>query len=207
MPILIPIASAAYGIYSSAHAASKKNQAEKELQNQANNFKPNQSILDYYDKALSKYSPNPYESQSYQNQNNSIQRNLATGISSLQSRRLGLAGVAGQVQQANDASSKAAANAQIQSGQDLSRLGSASSMKTAEQQKKFDMLYNLQAQKAGAYASTENSGIRNIFNGLSTAAAMYGADKASGGNGWGGAGSSNAYTMRRMPYNPETLPY
>ena len=62
----------------------------------------------------------------------------------------------------------------MQQGQDLARLGQASGMKTQEQQKKFDMLYNLQAQKAGAYAQTQNSGLQNVFNGLSSAASLYG---------------------------------
>ena len=203
MPILIPLATTAYGIYSSSHAASQRKQAENNLENQANNMKPNASILDYYQKSLAKYSANPYESQSYQQQNNQIQRNLATGINSTQNKRLGLAGIAGQVQQANDAQAKAASNAQAQSGADLARLGNAAGMKTAEEQKKTDLLFNLQAQKAGAYASTENSGIRNIFNGLSTAASMYGGyednrSSAFGGLGYGGSQSDRISKLNKI---------
>ncbi len=46
-------------------------------------------------------------------------------------------------------------------------------MKTNEDQKKFDMLYNLKAMKAGAAANTVNSGIKNLYGGLSTLGAGY----------------------------------
>lgn len=172
----VAVASAAYGAYQSIKAGQQRKKAEAELEKQANEFKPNASILDFYNKALSKYNPNPYQSQSFQQQNNQIQRNLATGINAAGSKRLGLGAIAGQVQQANDASARAVGNAEMQGAQDLARLGQASGMKTQEQQKKFDMLYNLQAQKAGAYAQTQNSGLQNVFNGLSSAASMYSGD-------------------------------
>lgn len=173
MPWIVPLASAAYGIYQTAHAAHKKNQAEAALEKQAKDFQPNQSIMDYYGKALAKYNPNPYQTASYTQQNNQINRNLATGINATQNRRLGVGAIGGLVQQANDASARAAGNAETQNRQDLGLLGSAAGAKTNEQQKKFDMLYNLTAMKAGASAQTENSGIQNIFSGLSSAAYMY----------------------------------
>lgn len=194
MPVLIPLATAAYGIYQSEHAKSQKNKAEADLEKQAKEFQPNSSIMDFYNKALAKYNANPYQSAGYQQQNNQIQRNLATGISAASNRRLGLGAIAGQVQQANDASARAVGNAEMQQGQDLARLGQAGAMKTAEQQKKFDMLYNLSAQKAGAYAQTQNSGMQNVFNGLSSAASLaaeYGWDgKKDRSGGLGNYGNS-----------------
>ena len=73
---------------------SGKRKAERNLENYAeNNIKPNTSILDFYQKALSKYSANPYSSLAYQNQTNNIQRNLATGLNNTQDKRGGLATV------------------------------------------------------------------------------------------------------------------
>lgn len=173
MPWLIPVATAVYGIYQSASASAKRKKAEAALENQVNQEKPDSSILDYYNKALAKYSPNPYQSISYNQQNNQIQRNLATGLNNAQDRRLGLGALGGLVQQANDSSAKAAANADAQGRQDLSVLGGAAQRLSSEKKRLFDMKYNLQAAKAGAYASTQNTGMRNIFNGLSNAASMY----------------------------------
>lgn len=193
MPVLIPLASAAYGIYSSAHSAHKKNVAERDLENQAKNFQPNQSLIDFYGKTLSKYNANPYQSISYNQQKNQINRNLATGLSASQNKRLGLGAVGGLVQNANDASARAAGNAEAQSRQDLGLLGQAAGAKTQEQQKKFDMMYNLTAAKAGAYASTENTGLQNVFGGLSTAAYLYGmgGNGTTGNIGLGGLGKRN----------------
>jgi hypothetical protein len=173
MPI-VGLVGAGIGLYQGISGAVKAHKNEEALQNQVNQFQPNQSILDYYNKALARYSPNPYESTQYQQQNNQIQRNLATGINAANNKRQGLGALGGLVQQANDASAKAAGSAdQAQKGE-LQQLGQAANAKTAEQQKKFDMQYNLTAMKAGAGASMENSGISNLYGGLSNAAYLYG---------------------------------
>ena len=153
--------------------AGKARRTQKDLENYANTFQPNQSILDYYGKALQKYNVNPYNSTQYQTQQNNIGRNLATGIAASQNKRLGLSAIGGLVQGSNDASAKAVAQAEAEQGQNLSRLGQAAGMKTNEEQKKFDMLYNLKAMKAGQAANTVNSGIRNIFGGLGTLSGGY----------------------------------
>lgn len=163
------VVTAGIGAYQAISGGVKKRKAEKELEAQAREVQPNQSIMDYYNKALAKYNPNPTQTSTYQTQNNQIQRNLATGINAAQGKRLGLGAIAGQVQQANDANARAVSNAEAQQGQDLSRLAQASGMKTAEQQRKFDMLYNLKAMKAGQSASLQNTGLSNLYNGLGTA--------------------------------------
>ena len=165
---------AGVGLYQAISGGVKASNAQHDLENQANSFQPNASILDYYNKALAKYNPNPYDSLGYQQQNNQIQRNLATGINSFQNGRRALGAVGGLVQGADDSSAKAAVTAQMQGNQDLATLGRASAMKTAEEQKKFDMLYNLKAMKAGAGASEENTGISNLYGGLSNYAYMKG---------------------------------
>lgn len=202
MPIpLIPLAVAAYGAISSGIASRKRKKAEQELERQAAAHQPNASIIDYYNKSLAKFNVNPYQSASYTQQNNQIQRNLATGLNSAQNRRLGLGAIGGLVQQANDASARAVGNSESQSARELAMLGSAAGAKTNEQQRKFDMMYNLQAAKAGAYASTQNSGLQNLYSGLSTAAYMYGMgnDNNEEKNPWdnGYNAGANAWRMPR----------
>ncbi len=151
----------------------KAKRAQKDLEGYANSFQPNQSIMDYYNKSLEKYNTNPYQTQQYQQQNNLAQRNLATGLNFAQDRRGGLSSLGRLTQQANDAGAKAVSSAEAQQGQNLNRLGQAAGMKTNEEQKKFDLLYNLKAMKAGAAAGTVNSGIKNLYGGLSTLGAGY----------------------------------
>lgn len=200
MPWVIPLASAAYGAYSSARASSKREQSENKLEEQANSFQPNASILDYYNKALAKYSPNPYQTASYSQQSNEINRNLATGLNAASNKRLGLGAIGGLVQQANDASARAAGNAEASNRQDLSQLAQAAGMKTNEQQKKFDLMYNLTAAKAGAYAQTQNTGLQNLYGGLSNAAYMYASQEKSPWDNGINAGA-NAWKMPHIRAN------
>lgn len=161
-----------FGIGQSIFGGGARRKAEKDLEKYANSYQTNAGILDYYNKALSKYNPNAYQSQAYQQQNNQIQRNLATGISSAQNRRSGLMAIAGATQQANDASSKAVSNAEGIERQNLGILGNATNMKAGEERRKFDMIYNLKAMKAGQKAGVENAGYKNIFGGLGTMATL-----------------------------------
>jgi len=162
------------GLLQGIFGGGARRKSQKELETMADNYKPNEGILDYYNKALARYSANPYQSTGYQNQSNQIQRNLATSISSGQDRRQGLMGTAMAVQQANDAGARAAAQAEQQQGAALGQLGQAAGVKSAEDRRKFDMKYNLLAMKAGNSASTENQGYRNIFGGLSNLSTILG---------------------------------
>ena len=152
------------GVAQAAFSGRKKK--ERDLEKFANSYTPNSSIMDYYNKSLARYNANPYQSQSYQNQQNLINRNLATGLSASQDRRGGLAALSGLVQGSNDASARAGAMAENQQAQALSQLGSAAGAKTREDSKKFDMIYNLKAMKAGQAAATQNAGLKNAFGGL-----------------------------------------
>jgi hypothetical protein len=195
LPLLaVPaIAQGIFGLGQAIFGGGARRRAEKDLERQANSFQPNSSILDFYNKALAKYNPNPYQSQQYQQQNNQIQRNLASGISNAQDRRSGLMAISGLTQQANDASAKAVGNAEVMQGQALGRLGQAAGMKTNEQQKKFDMLYNLKAMKAGQKAGVENSGYKNIFGGLGSLTSIL---SGMGDNGGGDSGSGGGNSSR-----------
>jgi hypothetical protein len=155
----------------------KAKKSQRQLEGLVDSYQPNSSILDYYNKALSRYNPNPYSSAMYRMQNQQAGRGLTTGLNSLQDRRSALAGLPSLVSGYNDANLKAAAAAEGQQGQALSQLGNAAQMKANEDSKKFDMKYNLLAAKATGNNQIMNSGLQNMFGGLGTASNMYQANQ------------------------------
>jgi len=158
------------GLGQSIFGNKKRKRTEADLDKYANSFQPNQSILDYYDKALKKYNPDPTQTGTYKIQQNQIGANTANAIGASQDRRGGLSSISRIMAGANRATGQNLMNAEAQQQQNLSRLGQASGMKTNEEQKKFDLLYNLKAMKAGQAAGTVNQGIKNLYGGLSTMA-------------------------------------
>lgn len=172
--------------------------ATKQLEGmQSPTYNQNKSILDYYNKSLAKYNVNPYNTDLYRMQEQQANRGMASGLGALQGRGQALAGVNQLVQGRNDALLRAGVEAEQQQGQNLNRLGQAAGMKTAEdqrafeinQQQPFDRKYNLLAMKAGGGADIMNSGISNVFGGASSLSQMGMLDKMYGGGG-GGKGSS-----------------
>ncbi|HRP30446.1 MAG TPA: hypothetical protein PKV73_01075 [Agriterribacter sp.] len=160
------VAQGVLGLGQSILGASKARKTQRQLENMVDQYKPNQSIMDYYNKALSKYNANPYTSQSYNQAMRMSNRNLATGLNNLQGRGSALAGVSSLVQGANDQALRAGAMAEQQQAQDLAQLGQATGMKDREDKYKFEAKYNLLSQKAGAANQTANAGISNMFGGL-----------------------------------------
>lgn len=177
VPFIPAIAKGVFGGIQSLFSGRGK--AEKDLEKYAESYRVSPGILDYYNKALSRYSSNPYTSQYYQNQSNQINRNMASGINAAQDRRGGLAAISSLNQQSNDAYAKAGVNAEGLQGQALGQLGQAANMKNQAEQKGFDMKYNLKAMKAGQAAKRQNDGIQNIYGGLSDATKLF----ALGGEG------------------------
>ena len=149
---------------------SGRKRKERELENYANQLTPNASITDYYNKALSRYDANAYNSAAYRQGQQNIGSNLATGISSLQNRKSALSGISNLVANANRASVANVANAENIQGANLSRLGQAAGAEASNQNRITDMKYNLKAMKAGQAATTQNMGMKNIFGGLSNLA-------------------------------------
>lgn len=147
---------------------SGKRKAEKKLENFTDSYKQNAGITDLYNKALSRYETNPYTSSLYKQQSQNINRNLSTGLNSLNSRRSANAGISSLVQGANDSGLKAAAGAEQAQAQALSQLSQATQIKAAEDFKPFEMKYNLLAQKASGANKTAAAGMQNIFGGIST---------------------------------------
>lgn len=166
MPWIIPLITVAAGVAQTAISASKEKKAQKALEDQANSYQPNQSIMDYYSKALQRYNVNPTKSPIYKYAEASGQKGLATGLNYLQDRRSALAGVAPMVQNYQDNMLKAAATAQQEQAQELGVLGGATGVKAQEEKYPFEMQYNLKALKAGAASQGVNAGLSNLYGGL-----------------------------------------
>jgi hypothetical protein len=169
---IAPIIQGVAGIAQAIGGGIQAKRAEKKLNKLVDSYKPNESIMDYYNKALSRYNANPYTSNMFNMQKQAINRNVASGVNSLQSRRGAVAGINSLVQSANDGYLKAAATAEGQQAQALGQLGQATGMKAQEQFKPFEMRYNLLSQKAGAGAQIMNAGLSNIFGGAQSASDM-----------------------------------
>jgi hypothetical protein len=161
------------GIVQSIGGLIQAKRAQRGLQNLVSSYKPNQGILDFYNKALQRYNVNPFTSATYQQQTQQAQRGLASGISALNDRRSVVGGIGSLVQGYNDSNLKAAALAEQQQGQALGQLGQASALKAQEERIPFDMQYNLLAMKAQGGNQIMNSGLSNIFGGLSSASDYY----------------------------------
>jgi hypothetical protein len=164
---IAPIIQGVAGIAQAIGGGIQAKRAENKLEKMVNNYKPNESIMDYYNKALSRYNVNPYTSNLFNMQKQAIDRNVASGVNSLQSRRGAVAGINSLVQSANDGYLKAAATAEGQQAQALGQLGQATGMKAQEQFKPFEMKFNLLSQKAGGGNQIMNAGLGNIFGGAS----------------------------------------
>ena len=165
------------GIGQSLFSGRKK--AERQLNQQIDNAPKttaNKSILDFYNNALQRYGVDPTSSSLYKTQQQNIGRNVAGGISSLQDRRSGQAGISSLLRAANDASLNSVAAAEQQRDQRFGMLGNATNMKSNEDERVFEqnemLPYNLRlqlkAQKLQGANQRTNAGQLNFFNGLGT---------------------------------------
>src|SRR5579871_708198 len=86
--------SALVGLGETAWKSIEAHKTQKELEGkQSPAYTPSQSIADYYQKALARYSLNPYQNAAYQQQLQNIQNAQAAGIQGLQDRRSAIGGV------------------------------------------------------------------------------------------------------------------
>jgi hypothetical protein len=194
----VPIAAIVGGVQLLTGAAqaifSGKKKARRELNAQINKspiYKQNQSILDYYNTALSRYGVSPTDSAMYKRQMQNINRNTAAGISSFQDRRSGQAGISSIMRYANDASLNAEVAAENERSNRFGVLGQATGMKVSEDDKAFQqnelmpwqLRTNLAAMKVKGATDRQNAGMQNVFGGLQTAAPWL---STLGGGGGGG---------------------
>ena len=136
-------------------------------------YNRSQSILDYYNQALSRYNANPQDSAMYRRNMQNIDRGVSAGLSNLQDKRSTLMGLPSILRAANDAKLNTEVAAENERDQRFNQLGSAAEAKAGEDMKAyqfnelapFERKYNLLAQRAGANAQTFNTGLSNIFGG------------------------------------------
>lgn len=169
------IGSIIHGVTGAAQAiggAIQQHRYSKKYENLINGYVPNQSIMDYYQKALNKYDPNAYNSASYREGKTNINSNLAAGISSSQDRRGALYGISNLVAGANKASLDNVARAEREQAGNLSQLGGATEMKAREDKYKFENLGGLYSAKATGGANIMNAGLSNIFGAGSSLSQM-----------------------------------
>lgn len=139
------------------------------------------SISDYYNRAMQ----NPFDSLQYKAQQQNIANSVSGGISALQGRHAALAGIGGLIQGQNSALLRAGANAQQQQN---SMLGNAVRMKSADDQRVFNINQMMPFQRKVGMLSSKaaggnqimNSGLQNTFNGIGTMGMGFG-----GGGGLG----------------------
>lgn len=195
------IASAAQGIIGGIQGiigGIQARKAQKQLEKmQSPTYAANRGILDFYNQALARYNVNPTDTALYKRQTRDIDRGVAQGISGLQDRRSGVAGLSSLLRAGSDARLDANVAAENERNQRFGVLGQAAGMKAAEESKAFDInqwhpyerKYNLLSMKAGAANQTANAGMQNLFGGLQSWGQMdmmkkYGA----GGGGYGNGG-------------------
>jgi hypothetical protein len=159
-------AQAALGIGQAIFGAKKARKTQKQMEGMIDSYKPNVSIMDYYNKSLQRYNTSPYQSDTYQTQMRNADRTTATGLSALGDRRSAIGGVSRLAALQNDAKLNAGMGAEAEQGQRLNQLGMATAMRVPEDKYKFEAKYNLYGRKAGAANETANAGIGNIFGGL-----------------------------------------
>lgn len=200
------------GLAQSIIGGGRQKRATQQLEKLVNNYKTNDSILDYYSKALQRYNVNPYTSALYRQQQDQIRGGTAQAINSLQDRRSVMGGLSSVVQGQNDGLLRAAAAAEGQQAQALNELGQATGMKAGEDRYKFENKANLLAMKASGGSNIMNAGFSNIFGGLQGAgmAGMYNNEYGGGtGRNSGGTTSTNSnvgvstdWLMRNRPRKP-----
>jgi hypothetical protein len=174
------------GTASAISANTKQKRSQRRLDELAKNsplYKSDKSIDDYYQKALSRFNENPYQSQQYQMGGMNARRATAQGIGALQDRRSAIGGISKLEAGQNAAMQNLGAQAEGQKNQRFNQFGNASQMKNAEYQREFDFNkmtpYNrklqLEQMKGAAAGEQFNAGMQMIGQGLSTAGTVAGA--------------------------------
>ena len=158
----------------------RKRQRELEaLSNQTPMYSGGNGIMDFYNKALARYSNNPYTSPLYSMALQNAQRATNQGLSALQDRRSALSGIGRLTAIQNDANLKAGIAAENEQAARLRQLGSAAQMAGAEDKYRYTTnqlnpyLRKLQLaqQRASGAANVFNAGLSNMF-GAATNASM-----------------------------------
>ncbi len=181
---------AVVGIGTSIYKGIKAKKAQKKQEALANAQKPDQGITDYYKSALQRYNTDPYQSQFYKQAQQGVNRNLATGINALQSRRSAVGGISALVSNSNDALRNAGVGAENMRNQAFGQLGQAAGVNAQEQKYPLEMKYNLYGAQAAGYNQASNAGMQTAYNGLGTVGSYLAMNKGNRGSGnYNGMGS------------------
>jgi hypothetical protein len=184
MPWIIPLAATAYSVYNSESSKSKAKKSERALEESLKNtpqYRPNQSILSYYNQALAKYNTNPSDTREYKLAKQDIKQNTVQGLSALRDRRSGLAGTPTLIANENQSLLRAAVNSEREKAREFDVLGRATGMKSGEEGKAFqqnevypfEAKYNLLGMKAAGQRADQRQSMSNAYNNLSAAASLY----------------------------------
>jgi hypothetical protein len=157
------IAQGAVGLGQTVAGMIQRAKGLKEAKKAIAGLGPNQGILDYYNQALNRYNVSPTESALYKRQQQTIGRNVATGIGALQREGNVLGGVSSLVRGASDAALNAEVAAEQQRAQRFGQLASATQAKAAEELRPKQLEFQLAAQRAAGGSQLANTGMSNIF--------------------------------------------
>lgn len=180
------VLSTGLGAYTAISADKRQKKAQRSLEDLAKNsplYKPDKSIEDYYQKALSRFNENPYQSQQYQMGAMNARRATAQSLGALQDRRSAIGGISRLEAGQNAAMQSLGAQAEGQRNQRFNQFGNATQMKSADYQRQFDFnqltpfnrKLQLEQMKAAAAGERLNAGMQMIGQGLSTAGTVAGA--------------------------------
>ena len=213
MPWIIPLIGAGVSVYQAASSASKAKKAERSLEESLKNtpqYKPNQSILNYYQQALNKYNTNPSDTREYKLASQDIKQGTVQGLKALQDRRSGLAGVPTLIGNQNNSLLNAAVRAEQEKARQFGVLGQATGMKAGEdkaafQQNEmypFESRYNLMSMNAAGNRESQRNSTQNAYSNLSTATSIFqnnvdNGNNMFGGKKTGGGGGNGSNSFRR----------
>lgn len=213
MPWVLPLITAGVSIYQAANSASKAKKAERSLEESLKNtpqYKPNQSILNYYQQALNKYNTNPSDTREYKLASQDIKQGTVQGLKALQDRRSGLAGVPTLIGNQNNSLLNAAVRSEQEKARQFGVLGQATGMKAGEdkaafQQNEmypFESRYNLMSMNAAGNRESQRNSTQNAYSNLSTATSIFQNNVDNGNNMFGGkkrsgGGGNGSNSFRR----------
>ena len=186
---LIPLITAAMSLGSAAVAKRKAKQAEKEAETMlggAPKYRPNQSILNYYDEALRRYNVAPTDTSQYKMDKQNIKQGTVQGLSSLNKLRSG--DVSNLIQGQNTSLLRAAANAENRKAQEFNVLGQAAGIKAGQEAKAFQQnelypfegKYNLMTMKAAGERASQRQATKNLYDNLLAAQLSEGEEGKTG---------------------------
>jgi hypothetical protein len=190
----------------------KKEQALEEQAANAPKFGGSTALDQYYQQSLQQAMTPAAQTAMYKQQQNLINRNLASGIAATNlGRRGGQGAIQGLVQGSTDAATRALAGAEQLKEQRFGRLGQVTSQKAAEDYRKFQInqmqpwetKYNLLAAKAAAAARQKQAGFQNLMGNLQTGATALG----SMGKTTGGTTGANNSEYTALSIAPGAYPY